>query len=146
MDGGSEKDGTSVKSVITIESSDEKPKRIIVDITSENEQSKIEESKTEQKEENEDKELDRIIALLLSVQQKNPGFMVYLELKDIHYILHRVIEVLMSQPMLLQVKAPVVIGSDIHGQYYDLLRFLNDAGTPPDTNYLFLGDYVDRGK
>ena len=37
MDGGSEKDGTSVKSVITIESSDEKPKRIVVDITSENE-------------------------------------------------------------------------------------------------------------
>jgi serine/threonine-protein phosphatase PP1 catalytic subunit len=48
--------------------------------------------------------------------------------------------------MLLQVKAPVVIGTDIHGQYYDLLRFLNDAGAPPDTDYLFLGDYVDRGK
>lgn len=72
--------------------------------------------------------------------------MVNLELSDIHFILDRLIDILMAQPMLLPVKAPVVIGSDIHGQYYDLLRFLNDAGTPPDTNYLFLGDYVDRGK
>lgn len=46
MDGGSEKDGTSVKSVITIESSDEKPKRVIVDISSDVESPlTIEESK-----------------------------------------------------------------------------------------------------
>ena len=48
--------------------------------------------------------------------------------------------------MLLRVKAPMTIGTDIHGQYFDLLRFLNIADTPPKTNYLFLGDYVDRGK
>lgn len=48
--------------------------------------------------------------------------------------------------MLLQLEGPVVVGTDIHGQYYDLLRFLNDAGSPPETSYLFLGDYVDRGK
>ncbi|MCJ1365015.1 serine/threonine protein phosphatase Pzh1 [Acarospora aff. strigata] len=55
-------------------------------------------------------------------------------------------EVLLSQPALLELSAPVKIVGDVHGQYTDLLRMFEMCGFPPNSNYLFLGDYVDRGK
>ena len=91
--------------------------------------------------------IDKIIEKLLAVKNKNPGTLVNLDLTtEIMFIIEKAKEIIAEQPSFLRLKAPLTVGTDIHGQYYDLLRFISDAGAPPDTNYLFLGDYVDRGK
>lgn len=83
---------------------------------------------------------------MLEVRNSKPGKIVKLEESVILGIIRTVKNIFMSQPMLVEVQAPLKVCGDVHGQYYDMLRLFEYGGFPPESNYLFLGDYVDRGR
>lgn len=91
-------------------------------------------------------DVDNAIEQLLSVSKLPPGTEVHLQEEHIIKIVRAAREIFLQQPMLLEIGSPVNICGDTHGQYADLLRLFEIGGFPPDSNYLFLGDYVDRAK
>ena len=90
--------------------------------------------------------IDSIIQRLLEVRGSKPGKNVQLQENEIRGLCLKSREIFLSQPILLELEAPLKICGDIHGQYYDLLRLFEYGGFPPESNYLFIGDYAHRGK
>lgn len=71
---------------------------------------------------------------------------ILLPAEDLLYVCTETIKIIKQQPVFLELKSPINICGDIHGQYNDLLRIFKKIGLPGNkTPYLFLGDYVDRG-
>ena len=90
--------------------------------------------------------IDSIIERLLAVKGSKPGSIVQLTDKEAEDLVGEAQRIVEDQPVMLEIPAPLQIVGDIHGQYPDLLRLFEFRGLPPEANYLFLGDYVDRGK
>ncbi|TGO61447.1 hypothetical protein BCON_0027g00340 [Botryotinia convoluta] len=94
-----------------------------------------------------DKDLDDYISRLLDAGYQGKSTKgVCLKSAEINSICLRAREIVLEQPPLIELEAPVKIVGDIHGQYSDLIRMFEMCGFPPSSNFLFLGDYVDRGK
>eukprot|EP00761_Pharyngomonas_kirbyi_P008892 gb/GECH01008904.1/.p1 GENE.gb/GECH01008904.1/~~gb/GECH01008904.1/.p1 ORF type:complete len:319 (+),score=49.89 gb/GECH01008904.1/:1-957(+) len=65
---------------------------------------------------------------------------------EVKFICGKVKELLLEQSNVQVVHSPVTVVGDVHGQFYDVKELFRIGGRIPDTNYLFLGDYVDRGR
>lgn len=97
-----------------------------------------------------DIDIDAVIERLLATEKRSSSRKskshLPVETSEIRYILSKSRLIFLEQPTLLKLSPPVKIVGDIHGQFHDLIRIFNCCGYPPHSNYLFLGDYVDRGE
>ena len=84
---------------------------------------------------------DRVDKILSTLQGPKPR----LTSTDVLYIIREARTIFLSEPTILELSPPINICGDIHGQFKDLLRLMDMSPPLPESNYLFLGDYVDRG-
>jgi Serine-threonine protein phosphatase N-terminal domain len=80
--------------------------------------------------------IDGMIDMLLQARNKKPGTPVELTVQDATNLCNQAREVFLSQPMLLELGAPIKICGDVHGQYTDLLRLFEYGGFPPEVRTL----------
>ncbi|XP_039115325.1 serine/threonine-protein phosphatase BSL1 homolog isoform X2 [Dioscorea cayenensis subsp. rotundata] len=96
----------------------------------------------------------KIISLLLRPRNwkapANRNF--FLDSYEVGELCYAAEQIFMQEPTVLQLKAPVKVFGDLHGQFGDLMRLFDEYGFPSTAgdityiDYLFLGDYVDRGQ
>ncbi|PAA69861.1 hypothetical protein BOX15_Mlig015950g1 [Macrostomum lignano] len=94
-------------------------------------------------------DLAELVKRLLSFQPPNDDYSVHPELtaQDCLIVCHMAIKYLSSSTSVcVQTDSPINIVGDLHGQFHDLLRFFDQLGQPPQAKFLFLGDYVNKGK
>ena len=66
--------------------------------------------------------------------------------REVITVIDKVYPIIEKEESMLELEPPLYICGDIHGQFYDLLRLFEILKYPPESKFLFLGDYVDRGK
>ena len=97
----------------------------------------------------ENKNNDNINKIIKKLKKARKGSIcqeLYIKEDECNYIVDKAYEIFQKEESLLKLTAPLYVCGDIHGQYYDLLRVFDILNYPPQSTFLFLGDYVDRGK
>ena len=82
-------------------------------------------------------DLDRMIETLRRCE--------VLKESEVKLLCSKAMEILVEESNVQRIASPVTICGDIHGQFYDLMELFKVGGDCPQTNYLFMGDFVDRG-
>ncbi|KQK07580.1 hypothetical protein BRADI_2g36370v3 [Brachypodium distachyon] len=96
----------------------------------------------------------KVISLLLRPRNWNAPAdrTFFLDSYEVGELCYAAEQIFMQEPTVLQLKAPVKVFGDLHGQFGDLMRLFDEYGYPSTAgdityiDYLFLGDYVDRGQ
>jgi diadenosine tetraphosphatase ApaH/serine/threonine PP2A family protein phosphatase len=86
-----------------------------------------------------------IYAVLQSRVPKRTAIQTLIAIETLQDLLRAVHPILVAEPILLSLSGDIYVVGDIHGNIDDLLRIFEQSGYPPQSTYLFLGDYVDRG-
>jgi serine/threonine-protein phosphatase 4 catalytic subunit len=74
----------------------------------------------------------------------------YIKEVEVKYLCAKARDIFIEERNIAPLSSPITVISiqvcgDIHGQFYDLMELFKNGGDPPSTNYIFLGDFVDRG-
>ncbi|KAL8100879.1 hypothetical protein AgCh_032942 [Apium graveolens] len=96
----------------------------------------------------------KIISTLLRPRNWKPPVnrRFFLDSYEVGELCYAAEQIFMHEPTVLQLKAPTKLFGDLHGQFGDLMRLFDEYGYPSTAgdityiDYLFLGDYVDRGQ
>ena len=94
----------------------------------------------------EEKTIKEVLNSIIFANLKGLSIQSVVSYQMVYEILDKVEDIFQKEPILLEIEPPVHVVGDIHGNYDDLLRIFDQKGYPPQEKYLFLGDYVDRGK
>ena len=102
------------------------------------------------KKEKENEEINNRISQLMEklIESKKGAYCLDIRIseREIFTVIDKVYPLIEKEESMLELEPPIYICGDVHGQFYDLLRVFEIFKYPPESKFLFLGDYVDRGK
>lgn len=91
-------------------------------------------------------DIDLIISKILSAKNSSKNIQNFLSRDEIEYLCLNSQDLLLNEPCLLELETPINLVSNTQGQFDDLIAIFEYCGHPPCANYLFLGDYADKGR